>query len=213
MGEEERGPGRRVHLRRLGHCSKGRRPARFAILQPVPRTNDAFSRCRYIHAIRYEADVSLKELCILDIKPSSPRERAMSCPNPKPGVPLAQRGLDLDGNERLPWSFYVLTVAMVLGVVGLPILYRKVWVFVAGLIADVKKDISPQPPPAGCRRLGKPAARNLSTKPFELQRTQQQSPASGLRGPRRRLSFARLPRGSPGGKANRLRRGPLCLSH
>jgi hypothetical protein len=79
----------------------------------------------------------------------------MSCPNPNPGVPLARRGLDLDGDEQLPWQFYVLTLAMILGMVGLPMLYRKTWVFVADLIADAKEDIAPLPPPTGCRRLGR----------------------------------------------------------
>ena len=90
----------------------------------------------------------------------------MSCPNPNPALPLAQRGLHLDGDERLPWEFYVLTLAMILGLVGLPMLYRKTWVFIADLIADVKEDIAPLPPPAGCRRISRPATGNPSAVPL-----------------------------------------------
>jgi hypothetical protein len=88
----------------------------------------------------------------------------MSCPSQNPVAPLVQRGRELDGDEQLPWSFYVLTLAMIFGVVGLPMLYRKTWVFIADLIADVKQDIAPLPPPAGCHRLGRPATRNPSIK-------------------------------------------------
>jgi hypothetical protein len=56
---------------------------------------------------------------------------------------------------------------MILGLVGLPMLYRKAWVFIADLIADVKQDLTPLPPPAGCRRLGRPAERIPSATPFK----------------------------------------------
>jgi uncharacterized protein YcbX len=73
----------------------------------------------------------------------------------------------LDGPVDIPLSFYLLPVLVIFTVTGIPLLYRRAWVFLYDLISDVRKDFSPGLPPRGCKRVGWDGARNLSKERFE----------------------------------------------
>jgi MOSC N-terminal beta barrel domain len=88
----------------------------------------------------------------------------MSCP--AQNVPLKARLDALDGDIELPTSFYALTVAMIAVVVGLPLLYRKLWVILFDAIFDIREAIILPKPPRGCQQYGKLATRNLSKETF-----------------------------------------------
>lgn len=89
----------------------------------------------------------------------------MSCPAENP--PLKARLQALEGDGELPWSFYLLTVLMISAVIGVPYLYRRLWVLVLDFIEDIKADINLPPPPAGCKQYGRLATRNLSKENFD----------------------------------------------
>jgi hypothetical protein len=88
----------------------------------------------------------------------------MSCPTQN--LPLKARLDALDGDVELPRSFYVLTIMMIALGIGLPLLYRILWLVVFDIIFDIKEIISLPKPPEGCRRYGQLAMRNLSKETF-----------------------------------------------
>src|ERR1700760_2949103 len=88
----------------------------------------------------------------------------MSCPTQN--LPLKARLEALDGDIELPKSFYILTIMMIAIGIGLPLLYRILWIVVFDIILDIKEIVSLPKPPQGCRRYGQLAMRNLSNETF-----------------------------------------------
>jgi MOSC N-terminal beta barrel domain len=84
----------------------------------------------------------------------------MSCPAKK--APLKDQLQALSGDVEMPKSFYIMTVMMVAVVIGLPLIYRRVWLFIADLITDIRNDIILPSAPQGCRQYGRLGTRNLS---------------------------------------------------
>jgi MOSC N-terminal beta barrel domain len=72
----------------------------------------------------------------------------------------------IDEPVELPSSFYVLTLLMILTVTGIPLVYRRVWLFIYDLVVDIRSDLARPTPPPGCRKIGKPGTRNLSRESF-----------------------------------------------
>ena len=86
----------------------------------------------------------------------------MSCP--AENKPLHVRLAEANGEPiELPMSYYFLTVAMILFVAGVPFLYRQIWLLFVDLIEEIRVARSGPTPIKGCRKLGSPASRNLST--------------------------------------------------
>lgn len=69
----------------------------------------------------------------------------------------------LKGDDvEIPWSFYFLPLLIALALIGLPMIYRKIWLGLYDLIPVVRYYRKGPTPPPGYRQLGRPAHRNLS---------------------------------------------------
>ena len=86
----------------------------------------------------------------------------MSCPaDNAPIQSRLEKALSVDDIE-LPVSFYVLTVAMIATVAIIPFLYKQFWLLIFDFNAAIQHARKGPVPPPGCRKIGKPADRNLS---------------------------------------------------
>jgi hypothetical protein len=84
----------------------------------------------------------------------------MSCP--AQNAPIHERLRSLDEDISLPPSFYLMTILMVATVISIPLLYRRIWLFLFDLVSDVRNDLKLPDRPAGCRKVGRSGTRDSS---------------------------------------------------